>query len=245
MYCVKNRRHKPLYKKFIALRTNVQFRRRLYHLKFQKKKWEKLVLHLDRQRNRRKKNFRAYDLNRYYLPKFYNPFKRRYKSVQHNKKRISLFYGSFLMKYLKKQVNLIVQHKKKFLKKFLDLNLSFLSIIEKRLDVVLYRSHFVLSVRSAQQLIIHKHIKVNGTTITDKSFILKPGDVIEVTEKMKFLIYANIIECNAFIWPLPPKYLNVNYKTFEIIFSGKIETQNISNLFPFFPNVYYLLRYYR
>jgi ribosomal protein S4 len=243
MYSVKNRRHKPLYKKFIALRTNVQFRMRLYHLKFQKKKWEKLVLHIHRQQNRRKKNFRGYDLNRYYLPKFYNPFKRRYKSVLHNKKRISLFYGSFLMRYLKKQVNLIVQHKKKFLKSFLNLNLSFLSLIEKRLDVVLYRSHFSLSVRSAQQLIIHKHIKVNGTTITNKSSTLKPGDVIEVAEKMKPLIYSNIR--TSFIWPLPPKYLNVNYKTFEIIFSGKIETQNISNLFPFFPNVYYLLRYYR
>lgn len=243
MYNVKNRRHKPLYKKFIALRTNVQFRMRLYHLKFQKKKWEKLVLQIERQQNRRKKNFRGYDLTRYYLPKFYNPFKRRYKSVLYNKKRISLFYGSFLMRYLKKQVNLIVKHKKKFLKKYLNLNLSFLSLIEKRLDVVLYRSHFVLSVRSAQQLISHKHIKVNGTTITNKSSTLKPGDVIEIADKIKPLIYFNIR--TNFLWPFPPKYLNVNYKTFEIIFSGKIETQNISNLFPFFPNIYYLLRYYR
>jgi ribosomal protein S4 len=243
VHSIKNRRHKPLYKKFIALRTNVQFRRRLYLLKFQKKKWEKLIIHLDRQQNRRKKNFRGYDLNRYYLPKFYNPYKRRYKSVLHNKKRISLFYGGFLLRYLKKQVNLIVQDKKKFLKSFLNLNLSFLSLIEKRLDVVLYRSHFVRSVRSAQQLIIHKHIKVNGTIITNKSSTLKPGDVIEVIEKMKPLIYSNIRP--SFIWPLPPKYLSVNYKTFEIIFSGKIEAQNISNLFPFFPNVYYLIRYYR
>ena len=113
MYKIKSRRHKPLYKKFIALRTNVQFRRRLYYLKLKKKKWEKLIAFIDRQRNSRKKNFRSYDLNRYYLPKFYNPFKRRYKSVLHNKKRISLFYGSFLKNYLKKQVNLIVQNKKK------------------------------------------------------------------------------------------------------------------------------------
>lgn len=243
MYNIKNRRHKPLYKKFIALRTNVQFRKRLYHLKFQKKKWEKLVTHLDRQQNRRKKNFRGYDLNRYYLPKFYNPFKRRYKSVLHNKKRISLFYGSFLMKYLKKHVNLIVQHKKKFLKKFLNINISFLNLIEKRLDVVLYRSHFTPSVRSAQQLISHKHVSVNGTLITNKSSTLKPGDLVEINDKMKPFILSNVK--TSFVWPLPPKYLIVNYKTFEIIFNGKIELQSISNLFPFFPNLYYLLRYYR
>ena len=42
MYKIKNRRHKPLYKKFIALRTNVQLRMRLYALKFKKKKMGKI-----------------------------------------------------------------------------------------------------------------------------------------------------------------------------------------------------------
>jgi ribosomal protein S4 len=243
MYKVKNRRHKPLYKKFIALRTNVQFRRRLYYLKFKKKKWEKLIAFIDRQRNTRKKNFRAYDLDRYYLPKFHNPFKRRYQSVLHNRKRVSFFYGNFLENYLKKQISLIIENKKKILKKYVNLNLSFLSLIEKRLDVILYRSHFVPSVRNAQQLIIHKHIKVNGNIITNKSFTLKQGDIIEINEKVKSLIMTNIR--TSFIWPLPPKYLSINYKTFEIILHEKIELQSLSNLFPFFPNIYFLLRYCR
>ena len=244
MYKIKNRRHKPLYKKFIALRTNVQLRMRLYALKFKKKKWEKLMLHIHRQQHRRKKNFKIYDLNQYYLPKFYNPFKRRYKSVLHNKQRVSLFYGGFLVRYLKKQVNLVVKNKKKFLNKYLDLNLSFLSLIEKRLDIILYRSHFVPSVRRAQQLMSHKHIKVNGQIITDKSSTLKPGDIVEIHEKMKPQVYYNIFR-GSILWPLPPKYLHVNYRTLEIVFYGKIESQNLSYLFHFFPNVYYLLRYYR
>ena len=73
------------------------------------------------------------------------------------------------------------------LKKYVNLNLSFLSLIEKRLDVILYRSHFVPSVRNAQQLIIHKHIKVNGNTITNKSFTLKQGDLIEINDKVNSL----------------------------------------------------------
>ncbi|KAI2504867.1 hypothetical protein MHU86_9641 (mitochondrion) [Fragilaria crotonensis] len=63
------------------------------------------------------------------MPKFHNPFKRRYKSVLHNKKN-QFFYGNFLKNYLKKQVNLIVQNKK-MLNKYVNLNLSFLSLIEK------------------------------------------------------------------------------------------------------------------
>lgn len=133
---------------------------------------------------------------------------------------------------MKKQVSLIIENKKKILKKYVNLNLSFLSLIEKRLDVILYRSHFVPSVRNAQQLIIHKHIKVNGNTITNKSFTLKQGDIIEINEKVKSLIMANIR--TSFIWPLPPKYLSINYKTFEIILHEKIELQSLSNLFPFF-----------
>ena len=129
------------------------------------------------------------------------------------------------------------------LNKYVNINLSFLSLIEKRLDVILYRSHFVPSVRNAQQLIIHKHVKVNSNIITNKSFTLKQGDIIEINEKVIPLIIANTRI--AFIWPLPPKYLSINYKTFEIIFHGKIEHQSLSNLFPFFPNIYFLLRYYR
>lgn len=243
MFKIKNRRHKPLYKKFISLRTNVQYRRRLILLKFKKQKWQRLIFQLQRLQNRRKKNFRVYDLNRYYLPKFYNPFKQKYKSVLQGKKRVSLFYGNLLKKYLKKRVHLVVQNKKKIIKKLVNLNIFFVSLIEKRLDVILYRTHFVSSIRSAQQLIIHKHIKINGITVTNQSSILKQGDIIEINEKIKDLIFTNIY--SSHIWPLPPKYLQINYKTFEILFNGNIEFQNLSTLFPFLPNISLLLRYYR
>jgi small subunit ribosomal protein S4 len=243
MFKIKKRRHKPLYKKFISLRANIQYRRRLMLLKFKKQKWQRLNAYLQRLQNRRKKKFRLYDLRKHYLPKFYNPFKQKYKSKLLNKKKISLFYGNFLEKYLKKQVNLVVENKKKILKNQTNLNSFFLSLIEKRLDVVLYRSHFVLSIRNAQQLIIHRHIKVNGVLTTNPSYNLKQGDIIEVNKKMQSLVYSTII--SSHIWPLPPKYLQINYKTFEILFNGNIEFQNMSTQFSFWPDIYMLLRYYR
>jgi ribosomal protein S4 len=243
MFKIKNRRHRPLYKKFIPLRANIQYRRRLMLLKFKKQKWQRLITYLERSQNRRKKKFKLYDLRKHYLPKFYNPFKQKYKSILLNKKKISLFYGNFLEKYLKKQVSLVVVNKKKILKNQVNLNSAFLSLIEKRLDVILYRSHFVLSIRNAQQLIIHKHVKINGVKITNPSYLLNQGDIIGVNEKIEPLIYSTIIFSH--IWPLPPKYLQINYKTFEILFNGGIELQNMSTQFSFWPDIYLLLRYYR
>ena len=74
-------RHKPLYKKFLSLRVNVQYRKRLLLLKFNKKKWEKTINSLKRLQNRRKKNFKIFDLTKIHLPKKYNPFKKKFKTT--------------------------------------------------------------------------------------------------------------------------------------------------------------------
>lgn len=243
MLNIKNKRHKPLYKKFIPLRANVQYRKRLHLLKFKKKKWQRLIFSLQRMLNRRKKNFKTYDTNKYYLPKFYNPFKRKYKSILLGKSRFSLFYGGLSVKYIKKQVNLVISHKKRMIKNRVKLNQVFLNLMEKRLDAILYRAHFINSIRNARQLILHRHIQVNNLIITNPSYVLKEGDIITINTKIQPFIYKNITQ--AHLWPLPPKYLQINYKTFEIIFTNNIEFQNISTLYPFWPEIFSLTRYYR
>ena len=237
---MKNRRHKPLYKKFVSLRANVQFRKRLYDLKFKKQKWDKLIFQLKRTQNKRRKNFKAYDLNSYHLPKFYNPFKRKHKNILQNKQRISLFYGNLLVNYLKSQADLTKKSRKKALNKMTNPNFFFLSLMEKRLDVVLHRVHFAPSVKNAQQLILHNHVKVNGTIAAIKSLTLRRGDKIEICDTAKPSVYLNL--SNSFFWPLPPKCLHVNYNTFEIIYNDDVEFQNLAILFPFFPDVHSLLR---
>ena len=212
-------------------------------LKFKKKKWEKLIFHLKRSMYRSKYHFRAYDLYKRNLPKYYNPFKRKHKNILENKKRISLFYGNLLTSYLKKQVNLVIKNRIKLIKNFINTSNFFLSLLEKRLDVILYRAHFARSLRNAQQLILHKHIRVNGLIITNKSFTLKQGDIIEINENAKSLIDDNI--SRSHIWPIPPKYLHVNFKTFDIILNGNVEFYNLSTLFPFLPNIFLLLRFSR
>lgn len=60
---------------------------------------------------------------------------------------------------------------------------AFLQILESRLDNVVYRLGFVPSRRFSRQLISHKHIFVDGKKVNISSFLVKPGQVISLSEK--------------------------------------------------------------
>ncbi len=62
---------------------------------------------------------------------------------------------------------------------------NLLSLLEKRLDNVVYRSGFGSTRAEARQLVNHKAIMVNGQTVNIASFDVTPGDVIEIREKAK------------------------------------------------------------
>jgi small subunit ribosomal protein S4 len=58
-------------------------------------------------------------------------------------------------------------------------------ILERRLDNVMYRLGFALSRSHAKQLIVHKHVRVNGKRVTIPSFLVNPGDLIAMEKKEK------------------------------------------------------------
>ena len=62
---------------------------------------------------------------------------------------------------------------------------NMLQILESILDNVVYRLGFAPSRPAARQLVSHKHFLVNNKIVNISSFILKPGDVIEVREKSR------------------------------------------------------------
>lgn len=234
-------KNKPIYKIFLSLRTNVQYRRRLRLLKFKKQKWQKFILLLSRFNSRRKKKFFTYDLNKYTLPKFSTSFKRKYKIILQNKKKVSLFYGLLSKTQLKKQKNILFKKTHLFKNKFNRISI-FIELFEQRLDVIIYRSHFTTSITEARQLILHKNVKVNNKIVTKNSYILKSGDLISIDQKLHKLILDNVY--NSHFWPIPPKYLDINYKTFEIHFINRVSNYNIANLFPFPLNLHNILRYF-
>lgn len=55
--------------------------------------------------------------------------------------------------------------------------------LETRLDNIVYRLGFGSSLRQARQMVVHRHILVNGKTVDRPSFEVKVGDVISLKEK--------------------------------------------------------------
>lgn len=219
MLLKKKNRFRPFYKQFIKLRENVQNRKKL--LQFKKKKWEKLIQNYLRKLKRWKK-FKPKDQTQYLVSRYPNrgsSYKKRYRNTLHESKKLRLFYGGMSKKCIKKLI------KKTINKKYKKINSLFLELFESRLDTTLYRSKFCLSIKSARQLILHGKVLVNNKIIKIKSYQLKSGDLITIKFECYPLIETSIRECN--VWPIPPKYLTINYKSIQIIF-GTFKDTNLS-----------------
>ena len=59
---------------------------------------------------------------------------------------------------------------------------NLLSILETRLDNVVYRLGFGMSRPEARQLVNHGHFTVNGRKVNIPSYLVKPGDVVALKE---------------------------------------------------------------
>ena len=225
---VHKKRYKPFYKQFLRLRKNIQNRPKL--LKFRKQKWIKFQHYL---KNQFKffKRFKIKDQFQFSVSKFAsrgNSFQKKFKINLREQKNFSLFYGSLKKKYFKNHISYFINSKSLF--NSFDYRHRILIFFESRLDTILYRANFTSSIRNASQLILHGCILVNQIIVTIKSYILKTNDLIEITHftKSRNLVTRKLDKSN--FWPIPPKYLLINYKTLQILY---IFTNNL-NLIPVF-----------
>ena len=71
---------------------------------------------------------------------------------------------------------------------------ALLTLLERRLDNVVFKLNFTSSRRNARQLISHGHIQVNDRKVDIVSYLIKPGDKVSVRDKKKTkeLIKANL-----------------------------------------------------
>ena len=92
-----------------------------------------------------------------------------------------------------------------------------LSLIERRLDNVVYRLGFANSRRQARQLVNHGHFTVNGNRVNSPSYLIKAGDVVAVSEKSTSnAFFKKLKEDDAFV--AAPKWLDRDKNTM----SGKV-----------------------
>jgi small subunit ribosomal protein S4 len=58
-------------------------------------------------------------------------------------------------------------------------------LLERRLDNTAFRLGFSSSRADARQLVRHGHLMVNGRKVNVPSYLLRPGDVVEIQEKSR------------------------------------------------------------
>nr|QYC61951.1 ribosomal protein S4 [Guinardia striata] len=234
---IKKSKYKPLFKKFIRLRKNVQNRKKLL-TGFKKKKWLNLVTFLKVSSQRRKKNFKNFDQYSFFVSKFGNSYKKKYLNNLLLKQRISLFYGQLADKKLKQ---VIKQAKFRLNKSQIPVTQILIDLLECRLDTVLYRANFSKSIRESRLLIQHRHIYVNNSLMTNNSYIVQPGDIISVSNICIKNIKFNVFNSN--LWPITPSNFMVNYKTFQIIFLNNTNLFELAIYFPFWLDLNTLITY--
>ena len=180
------KKQKPIYKKFINLRSNILNNKKIFN--FKKQKWNVFLFHLIK--NSKKYRHKPYAIGNFYIPKFAssgNSFKKQFRTNLQNSRKFNIFYGYLLKKKLKKQVKSVLYSKQNK-----DFNSSLIELFESRLDSVLFRSYFSSSLRNSGQIISHGYIMVNNTVIKDKSYLLKPGDLISINPKYSHIFKKNL-----------------------------------------------------
>jgi len=64
---------------------------------------------------------------------------------------------------------------------------NLLSILESRLDNMVYRSGLASSRAEARQLVLHRHFTINGKKVNIPSYLTRAGDAIQVRDKSRGL----------------------------------------------------------
>lgn len=93
---------------------------------------------------------------------------------------------------------------------------NFLRLLEIRLDNVIYVSQFAVTRIQSRQMVSHGHFKLNGRRVDVPSIIVRPGDKIELVDKLKdSSLYAGLEKLKDY----SPKWLKVDLKklTSEIL----------------------------
>lgn len=103
---------------------------------------------------------------------------------------------------------------------------TLLLICERRLDNVVRRVGLTKTRPQARQGVVHGHFRVNGVKVTSPSYILRPGDVIEVNNRESIKnVYRGVIANNA---PAPVDWLSFDTENLRVTMAGAPGPSDIS-----------------
>ena len=91
---------------------------------------------------------------------------------------------------------------------------NLMTILESRLDNVVFRLGLARTRKEARQIVDHKHVLVNGKCVDIPSYLVKAGDTIEIKENAKSSQrYKDILEVTA--GRLVPEWLDVDQENLK------------------------------
>jgi small subunit ribosomal protein S4 len=153
-----------------------------------KKKW----LFFKKNLKRKNKNFRRA-----------TSLKRIFKNRLLNKQKLKSFYGNLLQYQLRSIFKLALKSSKYKSIQF------FITLLERRLDIVIFRLKFTSTIFESQQLIAHKKILVNNKIMNYKNYYLKEGDIVSFNDSstiinnkqitLKYIENSTILNCFVFV----------------------------------------------
>ena len=104
--------------------------------------------------------------------------------------------------------------------------MNLLRILERRLDNVVYRMGFGSTRAESRQLVSHKSILVNGTSVNIPSYQVEAGDVVAVREKSRNqLRIQGALTLSANRTPVP--WVDVNPEKMEGVFKAAPERDEL------------------
>jgi small subunit ribosomal protein S4 len=89
---------------------------------------------------------------------------------------------------------------------------ALVELLEVRLDSLVLRAGFARTIFQARQVVVHRHVLVDGKLVDRPSFRVKPGQVIMIKPKSQAMTPFQVAAAGAHrdVLPQVPEYLDVN-----------------------------------
>ncbi len=94
---------------------------------------------------------------------------------------------------------------------------NLVELLEMRLDALVLRAGFARTIAQARQLVVHRHIMVNGKRVDRPSFRVKEGQMIHVHERSEKMEPFQVAASGAHrdVLPAVPPYLNIELEKLQ------------------------------
>ncbi|MDO4254579.1 MAG: 30S ribosomal protein S4 [Kocuria sp.] len=106
---------------------------------------------------------------------------------------------------------------------------NLIRLLESRLDALVLRAGFARTMAQARQLVVHRHILVNGQRVDRPSFLVKPGQMIHVHEKSEKMVPFQVAATGAHqdVLPNVPPYLTVEIDKLQATYTRLPERSEV------------------